>query len=170
MRATHTNHPDTHENRDARGSRGPIRVSGFEATSPSLPSESLASVLRVLVVDDEPSVLHSTVLLLAALGFEPHERGNCSEVLNALRDVRPDVLLQDTRMPGLNVDQLVSEIRADTANSDLRIVLFTASLDAADLAERLGVPLLEKPFSPDALAAVLATPSPIQAAPPPTTP
>lgn len=107
---------------------------------------------HILVVDDEPGILESTRLLLSDLGFDVTTTSEHSRVLSLIVENRIDVLLQDLRMPGLDVDALVESIRADPETAGTRIVLFSASMDLGDVRDRLAVDgLLEKPFRPDEL-------------------
>jgi CheY-like chemotaxis protein len=100
-------------------------------------------------VDDEPSILHSTGLLLADLGFETITEKDPTKVVARLRAERPDVLLQDVRMPGLDLDRLMGEIRSDPDIGHIPVVLFSASMDVGDVQARVGaVGFLEKPFKP----------------------
>jgi len=104
---------------------------------------------KILVVDDEPSILRSTQLLLLDMGFEVVTCSDQSHVLDTLRKERPDLLLQDVRMPGLDLDRLVNSIRADKALAALPILLFSASMDLDEIQQRVGASgVLEKPFKP----------------------
>lgn len=105
---------------------------------------------KVLVVDDEPSVLHSTRLLLTELGFEVVTTSDAGEVLATLRRERPQVLLQDVRMPGLDLERLIERIRADPLVGRTPVLLFSASLDLPDIQGRVRAQgVLEKPFRPE---------------------
>ena len=68
---------------------------------------------KVLVVDDEPSVLQSTGLLLSELGYEVVTTNDPADVVQLVRKERPDVVLQDVRMPGLDLEALIKNIRTD---------------------------------------------------------
>ncbi len=104
---------------------------------------------KVLVVDDEPSILQSTGLLLVDLGFETLTEKDPSRIVTRLREDRPDVLLQDVRMPGLDLDRLMNEIRADPRVANTPVILFSASMDVGDVQARVGATsFLEKPFKP----------------------
>ncbi len=104
---------------------------------------------KILVVDDEASILRSTQLLLMDMGFEVVTCADQSQVLEPIRRERPDLLLQDVRMPGLDLERLVHSIRADPAIAKLPILLFSASMDLDEIQERVGAAgILEKPFKP----------------------
>jgi CheY-like chemotaxis protein len=110
---------------------------------------------RVLIVDDEESILRSTALLLEDFGFEAHTVSRADEIVARALAVRPDVLLQDVRMPGLDIDRLVETCRSRRELEGIHIVLFTASMDIDQISERLGVRIVEKPFRPADLLAAL---------------
>lgn len=105
---------------------------------------------KVLLVDDEPSILRSTQILLTDLGFEVATTSDHREVVRLLKKERPDLLLQDVRMPGLDLDSLVKQIRADSEVGRTPIVLFSASIDLPEIHEQVGATgFLEKPFKPE---------------------
>lgn len=104
---------------------------------------------KILVVDDEVSILRSTQLLLLDMGFEVATCSDQSKILDAVREERPDLLLQDVRMPGLDLDRLVNTLRSEPEFRSLPILLFSASMDLDEIQERVGASgVLEKPFKP----------------------
>ena len=104
---------------------------------------------KILVVDDEASILRSTQLLLMDMGFEVVTCSDQSMIVDTIRKERPDLLLQDVRMPGLDLDRLVGAIRADKQLAKLPILLFSASMDLDEIQQRVGASgILEKPFKP----------------------
>lgn len=101
-------------------------------------------------MDDEPGVLKSTELLLLDCGFDVLTTSQHTDVIPLLRQHRPAVLLQDVRMPGLEVERLVASIRADPEVRSTPIVLFSASMEITEISGRVPVDgILEKPFMPD---------------------
>jgi CheY-like chemotaxis protein len=111
---------------------------------------------KVLVVDDEPSVLLSTSLLLSDLGHAVVTTTQANDVLSTMRRERPDVLLQDVRMPGLDLPALMRQVRADPDVGGTPIVLFSASMNLLEVQGEVGADgVLEKPFRPDDLLAAI---------------
>ena len=114
--------------------------------------------LRVVVADDEPAILRGTEIMLEELGFEVATAESLREILPVLRSMQPHVLLQDVRMPGLDIDSHVASVRADPALAGMRIVLFSADLRLAETAARVRADaFIEKPFLPETLRASLTT-------------
>lgn len=104
-------------------------------------------------MDDEPSILRSTAILLEDLGCEAVVCDDASRIRDMLEAERPDLLLQDVRMPGLDIERLVLGLRSDPRFCRLPIVVFSASMDAEEVAARVkAVGVLAKPFRPEALA------------------
>jgi CheY-like chemotaxis protein len=132
-------------------------TSAFEPTSSKPSSQPSGCVTtRVLIVDDEPAILSSTAALLRNMDFDVATCADARMIREAIERVVPDVLLQDVRMPGLDLERLVFSLRDDDRWRDLPIVLFTAGMDAQEIARRIDVAaVLEKPFAPHDLAAVL---------------
>lgn len=121
------------------------------------------SLTKILVVDDEVSILRSTELLLIDLGFAVVSASDHSKLIEIARREKPDLILQDVRMPGLDLDRLVTSIRADASLKHIPILLFSASMDLGETAARVGAEgILDKPFKPseviDAVRIALATP------------
>lgn len=114
---------------------------------------------RILVADDEPALAKSTFLLLRALGFDVVTETRAERILATLATSGATILLQDVRMPGLDIDQHVRTLRASAQFKDVKVFLFSASLEVAEVARRLSVDgFLEKPFRPEDIAAVIDPP------------
>lgn len=111
---------------------------------------------KVLLVDDEPAILESTAALLAEMGYEVITVARADLIIQTAKAEHPDLLLQDIRMPGLDLHALVDELRADPALASLPVLLFSASIEIQDIADRVGAAShVEKPFEPDDLMAAI---------------
>lgn len=113
-------------------------------------------MVKILLVDDEQRILMSTTMLLRHMGFDVVTATAATEILPTLRRERPDLLLQDVRMPGLEIRALVAEIRADPDIGRTPVLLFSASISLEPLYEEVGAEaMLEKPFRPSDLQAAV---------------
>lgn len=128
------------------------------------PEPISAQRLRVLVVDDDPAVLTSTLRLLTRLGYEPSGCTNPAEALALASQAgfSVDCLLTDYSMPGMSGLDLSRSVRA--LHPTLPIVLTTGFLEHDELSrtEESGVAhILPKPFSSAELQRVLALAIPV---------
>ena len=115
--------------------------------------------VRVLVVDDEPSICKALQIALTRAGIEARIAESGDAALDKLRTEHFDVMIVDLRMPDLRGDVLFE--LASAIQPQLRhCTLFTTG-DISDRAERLiaacHAPMLRKPFDlADAIDAVRA--------------
>ena len=100
----------------------------------------------VLVVDDDAQVRAVTCETLAALGYRVVEAGGGLEALALLEAARPDVMLLDYAMPGLNGAETAE--RARRARPGLPIILASGHADSRSVETVLGAQavVLPKPF------------------------
>ncbi len=108
--------------------------------------------LRLLIVDDEPSMLDWLSVLLTRKGFEVQCFGSPSRALEHAAGRSPDIALVDLRMPGMDGIELLAELRK--LNPELVGIVMTAysSIDSAVRAMREGAnDYLIKPFEIDQL-------------------
>lgn len=80
----------------------------------------------ILVVDDNPTNLKLTKLLLVKEGYRVTTAGSAEEALKVLEKDRPRLILMDIQLPGMDGLELTSQLKADPAFSDIRIVAVTA--------------------------------------------
>lgn len=109
--------------------------------------------LSVWVVDDDESIRWVLEKSLAREGMKVSSFPGGAELLDALEDSAPDVLLSDIRMPGLNGLDLMERVRA--VRPELPVIIMTAhsDLDAAVAAYKGGAfEYLPKPFDVDSVA------------------
>ena len=79
---------------------------------------------RILVVDDEPSIILAVKDEMVFEGFEVDSAADGLEGLRKARESRPDVLLVDLMLPGMNGFEICRHLRADVP--DLWIIVLTA--------------------------------------------
>ena len=114
---------------------------------------------RLLVVDDDPSLLLAVSETLRAGGYEVLTARRGAEALVRIAEALPDLVISDIRMPGMDGYELVRNLRAASRTRLIPIVFLTAKDETADRIAgfRTGVDAyLTKPFEPDELVAVVA--------------
>lgn len=111
---------------------------------------------RILVADDDPSVLDSVSWLLRENGYDVHRAPGGASAMEQLDERTPDLLLMDILMPDADGCQLLERIRADDRWRDLP-VLMLSSLPPEEASVRafgLGASdFIRKPFRPKELLA-----------------
>lgn len=90
--------------------------------------------VRVLLADDHPLFRNGVASLLATRDYEVvGQAGTGAEAARLAAELRPDLILMDIRMPGLNGLAATRLIKA--SHPDIRIVILTVSEEDADLFE-----------------------------------
>jgi CheY-like chemotaxis protein len=116
--------------------------------------------LRVLVVDDNPDEVKSTLLLLETEGYETRGVYNAHGVLPAVLEFDPDVVIMDIKMPERSGWEAASELRQRVTNLRLLLIavsgVYTRSVDKV-LSEMSGFDhVLMKPVDPATLLGLIA--------------
>ena len=108
---------------------------------------------RVLVVDDDPALAEMLTIVLRGEGFDTAVVAEGNRALPALRELRPDLVLLDLMLPGINGIDVCKAIRAE---SGVPIVMLTAKSDTVDIVlglESGADDYVVKPFKPKELVA-----------------
>lgn len=109
---------------------------------------------RVLVVDDERETLEILGLFLELSGYKPCTTLNSEDAIALAEAERPDCVLLDVMMPGLNGFDLCKMMRSHQTTTDLPIMFVTAyaPMDLEERRREAGADLvLMKPFGMDNL-------------------
>jgi two-component system KDP operon response regulator KdpE len=102
---------------------------------------------RVLVVDDHPKVLRFIEIDLKLRGFEVITTTSGEEALGLVKSAKPDIMLLDVIMPGMDGFEVLKKLRAFT---QLPVIAFSASSGNYNGAMQLGAnDFMIKPFQPD---------------------
>jgi DNA-binding response OmpR family regulator len=118
----------------------------------------MTDVHKVLVIDDDPSVRMLVCDVLEAYGYEASSAEDGFAGLRAIAAQRPDCVILDVMMPGLDGHEVLTRIRASSVGMDLPVVMLTAAADDdhAWQAWTEGVDyFIAKPFEPDELLSYL---------------
>jgi two-component system response regulator MtrA len=112
---------------------------------------------RILVVDDDPSIAEMIGIVLRGEDFEPEFAAEGAAALQLFRDRRPDLVLLDVMLPGIDGVEVCRQIRAE---SGVPIIMLTARNDTADVVRGLesgADDYVVKPFNPKELVARIRT-------------
>lgn len=107
---------------------------------------------RILIVDDEPSITQLLRLNLEKSGlYAVRTENSADRVLGALPEFKPDLILLDVMMPGMDGGTLAEKIRGTRAFRTVPIVFLTAAVKQTELDARNGViggfPYIAKPLN-----------------------
>ncbi|MDY0191129.1 MAG: NahK/ErcS family hybrid sensor histidine kinase/response regulator [Desulfuromonas sp.] len=139
----------------------PLASAPVERMRTNTPRATLANTLcgqRVLVVDNEPDILHSMDALLTQWECDTVLSSDYNSSIAALQGHAPDLIIVDLHLDN-NVTglQVVEQLRAYFSET-LPAVLITADYtdQEQELRKRLGIPMLNKPVRPGKLRAVMS--------------
>jgi CheY-like chemotaxis protein len=112
---------------------------------------------KILLVDDEDDIREVAQMSLEmTAGWEVVTAASGAEALRVAAAERPDAILLDVMMPGMDGPDTARALRASDETGTIPIILLTAKVQAADRKrfDDLGVAgVLSKPFDPMELAA-----------------
>ena len=86
----------------------------------------------VLIIDDSPTELHLLQNMLEKAGFETLVADSGEEGLKAARAARPDCILMDVVMPGMNGFQATRKLTRDPQTAGIPIIIITAKDQETD--------------------------------------
>ncbi|MCD2499768.1 MULTISPECIES: MtrAB system response regulator MtrA [Microbacterium] len=112
---------------------------------------------RILVVDDDTALAEMIGIVLRTEGFETVFCADGSEAVQAFRDEKPDLILLDLMLPGMDGIEVCRRIRTE---SGIPVIMLTARADTADVVTGLEAgadDYMVKPFNPKELVARIRT-------------
>jgi two-component system, OmpR family, alkaline phosphatase synthesis response regulator PhoP len=111
------------------------------------------SKAKILVIDDEPSIVKLVEAYLKPEGYEVLTAVDGVSGLKAAQVFKPDLIILDVMLPGMDGIELLSRLRR---GSDVYVILLTARTEETDKIVGLSVgadDYVTKPFSPRELTA-----------------
>jgi two-component system alkaline phosphatase synthesis response regulator PhoP len=108
---------------------------------------------KILVIDDEESIRDLVTAYLRQEGYEYYTANDGSTGLKAALAYRPDLVILDINLPGMDGIELLTRLRRE---SDVYVIMLTAKAEETDKVIGLSVgadDYLTKPFSPRELIA-----------------
>lgn len=104
---------------------------------------------RILVVEDEESLLKLESILLTSKGYEVRGVPNGQAALDAIAEEKPDLVLLDIMLPEIDGFEVCRRIKSDAATRHIPVVMLTAKKTREDMAkgEKVGADwYITKPF------------------------
>jgi two-component system phosphate regulon response regulator PhoB len=110
----------------------------------------------ILIVDDEEDLLELVGFHLRREGYGVHTAASGEEALRRIKEIKPDLLLLDLMLPGMDGLEVTRRLKSDLTTSTLPIVMLSAKGEEADIVAGLELgaeDYITKPFSPRVLLA-----------------
>ena len=128
----------------------------------SSPADQVVSTNQpvVLVVDDQQANVRMVGALLARAGYAVLPALSGAEGLELARTQKPDVVLLDMKMPGMDGFEVLRQMRTDVATRDLPVIFLTADNDRENLIRAFAagaIDYITKPFVAEELLARVLT-------------
>lgn len=118
------------------------------------------STRRILIVDDEPEIREVTQMSLEMVsGWQVLTAGSGDEGIAKAKEEKPDAILLDAMMPGMDGAATFEKLQADPSTKQIPVIMFTAKVQPADRKRfgDLGVrQVIAKPFDPVKLGSQIA--------------
>ena len=111
---------------------------------------------KILIVEDEADILELITYNLTKEGYQCKGSTSGEEALRLIPEYRPNMVLLDWMLPGLDGLEICKFIKQNSKTSDMNVILLTAKGDEADIVTGLEIgadDYMTKPFSPRVLLA-----------------
>lgn len=113
---------------------------------------------KILVIDDEAGF--TRLLKFVLKHYEIREENDPLKALETAQEFKPDLILLDVIMPGLDGGELAAKIKGDASLQRTPIIFLTAVVSPREAGKTSkvigGFPFLAKPVSPEALERCIA--------------
>lgn len=115
---------------------------------------------QVLLIDDEPALLNILSFYLEDAGYRVLEAADGQAAMEMLQSHRPDAIICDLHLPGMNGLEICRQVRQNPALEAIPFTLLTGTSKTLDPRQQAGLGIdryLSKPFEPEDLLAILET-------------
>ncbi len=111
---------------------------------------------QILILEDDPDLLFAYCKILRGAGFEARGAKDAFEGAQTLERWRPDLIIADIRMPGMDAVEMISMFRTDAAIAGIPILAITAHYEDSTRALAAGArAVILKPVTADELIRIV---------------
>ncbi len=111
---------------------------------------------RILCIEDEPETTNLVQLILNREGYEVLGADGGEEGLRMVKEEKPDLILLDLMMPGMDGWQVYQHLKDDEETENIPVIVVTAKVQSIDKVLGLQVAKVDdyitKPFRPEELS------------------
>ncbi len=111
---------------------------------------------KILLVEDNPLALQALIEYLHKLPLQPIVAHNGEEAFRQMREEKPDLILMDVMLPGMDGYEICTTLKANLATCDIPIIFLTALADTESKVKAYevgGADYITKPFDFQEVAA-----------------
>lgn len=111
----------------------------------------------IAIFEDDEDILQVTMKVLSKEYEKVEGFLRCDDFIKDIERTKPDLILLDLRMPGINCEQVLILLRKSEKTANIPVIIFSALEDIGNIAKRVNATaILEKPFSIDTLRKTVA--------------
>jgi two-component system, OmpR family, alkaline phosphatase synthesis response regulator PhoP len=116
----------------------------------ALEGESMDSKKTIMVVDDNPDIITIIKTILEGKGYNVISASSGQELLNLLKNQKPDLIILDIMMPEMDGLEVLTKLKGVTDTTSIPVILLTAKVQYEDVlgGYKLGADYyITKPFT-----------------------
>ncbi len=113
---------------------------------------------HILIVDDDSDIKELMEFFLQKKGHEVTTACDGNNALEILETIKPDLIVMDMLMPGMDGIRTIEELNKNQAIRDIPVIMVSGARDEMDLMKGLlerPIKYIEKPFSHDKLLTII---------------
>lgn len=121
-------------------------------------STGAVKTAKILVVDDEPEITEIIEAFLDNAGYVVKVENNPEKAVNQARDLKPDLILLDIMMPGVDGYSICNRIKEDPSLAETPVIFLTGKDSKDDQGRSFqvgGDMFIKKPFSCERLLEIV---------------
>jgi twitching motility two-component system response regulator PilH len=87
---------------------------------------------QILIVDDSPTEIHVLTTILTKHGYKVSSVGNAEEGIKTAKEMKPDLILMDVVMPGINGFQATRQLSKEPETANIPVIIVTTKDQETD--------------------------------------
>lgn len=92
---------------------------------------------KILIADSNDRFRESLRAFIRGLGHEVLEAATGPETLDHAYSVRPDLIIMEVRLPGMNCDEVTAQLKRSTSTRNIPVILNTGWTTACNVEEKI---------------------------------
>ena len=119
---------------------------------------------KIMIVDADEAFRKSLRTFIEGIGYEAFEAATGPEAIDTVGGIRPDLIIMDVRLPGMNGDEVTRQLKKNLSTRHIPVIIDSGWTTACNVEERIDRALnagasevLYKPFQLPTLRAIMRT-------------